>query len=143
MTANPSLVVLPEEVRALNVGVALLGDALRAQGAEVADVDWQIPAGGDPDLVAALTRLYGERAAAIDEANHEVLTRLDEGTPVVVGVAPAASVVPDMDERTVLHSGPPLEWAEFADPLRRSVRAVVVFEGWGVEPEEAECLVAG
>ena len=53
---KPSAVQLPTEVRAVNVGLKLFGDALRAQGAAAVDVDWRIPAGGRPDLVRALTR---------------------------------------------------------------------------------------
>lgn len=134
---------LPSEVRAVNVGVAAFGEALRAQGVAVVDLDWRMPAGGDAALVAALTRLYGPRGDAIDAANREVLTRLDEGNPVVVRVAPAREVVPGLDERTVLHPGPPLEWEAFCDPLRRSVRAAVMAEGWASTPDEAEQQVAG
>jgi hypothetical protein len=32
-------------------------DSLRAQGTAVVDVDWQPPAGGDPELLALLERL--------------------------------------------------------------------------------------
>jgi len=127
----------------VNIGLKMLGESLRAQGAEVVDVDWKIPAGGDASLVAALTRLYGPCAERIEAANREVLDRLDQGAPVVVGVAPAHSVVPDMDERTVLHPGPPLPWEEFCDPLRRSVRAAVIAEGWAADPAEAEACISG
>ncbi len=126
----------------MNVGLRMLGDSLRAQGVEVVDVDWRIPAGGDSALAGALTRLYGPRAAAIEAANHEVLARLDQGAPVVVGVAPAHHVVPGMDERTVLHPGPGLPWEEFCDPLRRSVRAAVIAEGWAADPGAAEACVS-
>ena len=136
-------VSLPEEVRVVNVGLSRFGDALRAQNVEVVDVDWRIPAGGHPELVAALARLYGPCAQKVDEANREVVRRLDEGTPMLAGLAPAFQVVPGLDERTVLHPGPPLDWKEFCDPLRRSVRAAVMAEGWASSPEEAEGLVAG
>ena len=133
---------LPAEVRVVNIGLTLFGDAVRAQGAAAVEVDWRIPAGGRPELVAALARLYGVAAERVDAANREVLRRLDGGAPALVGVAPALRVVPGMDDHTVLHCGPPLAWADFCDPLRRSVRASVVAEGWADSPEEAERLVA-
>lgn len=126
----------------INIGLPLLGDAVRAQGADAVDVDWRIPAGGDPALVAALARLYGPRSEEVERANREVLRRLDEGAPVAVDVAPALGTVPGLDERTVLHPGPPLPWEEFCDPLSRSVRAAVVAEGWAATPEKAGALVA-
>lgn len=132
---------LPEEVRALNVGLPLFGDAVRAQGAPAVDLDWRLPAGGDPELVSVLTRLHGRQAERVERANAEVLRRLDEGAPVLRGIATAGSVVPGMTERVLLHPGPALEWESFTDPLRRSVRAAVVAEGWAADGSEAERLV--
>jgi len=129
-------------VRVVNVGLPLFGDAVRAQGAAAVEVDWRIPASGRPELVAALQRLYGPVSERVDAANREVVRRLDEGAPVLLGVAPAVQVVPGMDDRTVLHCGPPLAWEDFCDPLRRSARASILAEGWAASPDEAERLVA-
>jgi hypothetical protein len=133
---------LPETITVVNTGLDLFADALRAQGVDVVDVDWRIPAGGDEELIAALTRAYGVAAARIDEANREVLRRLDESKPVLVRVAPALEVVPGMDGTTILHPGPPLEWERFCDPLRRSVHAAAMAEGWAATPGEAEDYIA-
>jgi Protein of unknown function (DUF1116) len=133
--------VLPDQVRVVNVGLRIFSDAVRAQGGTAVDVDWRIPAGGDLELVAALAHLYGQAAERIDAANTEVLRRLDTATPVAVGVAPAGQVVPGMAERMVLHAGPGLEWPLFCDPLARSVRAAVMAEGWASDPDDAQALV--
>jgi hypothetical protein len=133
---------LPRQVRVVNVGLRLFGDAVREQGVPAVDVDWRIPAGGRPDLVSALARLYGPWAARIDAANQEAVRRIDEGVPFLTGIAPARDVVPGVESRTVLHCGPALEWPAFCDPLRRSVRAAVIAEGWAATPEQAEQLVA-
>jgi hypothetical protein len=133
---------LPSDIRIVNVGLDLLGDAVRQQGEDVIDIDWRIPAGGDPASIAALTRLRGSTGDIIDEANDEVFRRLDTATPMMKAVAPAREVVPEMGDRTILHAGPPLDWADFCDPLRRSVRAAVMAEGWAADREAAEALVA-
>ena len=39
-------------------------------------------------------------------------------------------VVPGFEGRTLLHCGPPIDYADAVDPLRRSMRAAVVAEGW-------------
>lgn len=52
-----------------------------------------------------------------------------------------AEVATDLDERMILHSGPPLPWEEFCDPLRRSVRAAVVSEGWAADAPAADQLL--
>ncbi|MGH2719736.1 MAG: DUF1116 domain-containing protein [Actinomycetota bacterium] len=134
---------LPEAVRVVNIGLALFGDAVRAQGAAAVDVDWRIPASGDPGLVAALTALHGRHAEALYAANAEVTRRLDAAAPTLLGIARASEVVPGMGDRTLLHPGPPLGWEAFCDPLRRSARAAAIAEGWAPGPEAAEQLIAG
>lgn len=132
---------LPGTVSVVNVGLTLLGDAVRAQQAEVADVRWQIPALGKEDLVGSLTRLYGPRAERIDQANREVLRRLGEGSPQFTRIGTALGELPGMTSRTILHCGPPLPWAQFCDPLRRSVLAAITAEGLAASPAEAGAMV--
>jgi Protein of unknown function (DUF1116) len=136
-----STIRLPEEVGVVNIGLSLFADAIADQGRPVVDVDWRIPAGGDPEAVAALRRLYGPKADVVEEANREVVRRLDQGVPLLVDLQPAAAVVPELGERTILHCGPPIDWVDVCDPLRRSIRAAVVAEGWASTPEEAGQLV--
>ena len=131
---------MPERVGVVNVGLEAFGAAVRAQGGEAVDVDWRIPAGGDPRLVSALARLWGRAAPGIEKANREVLRRLDESSPLLLGIAPALQAVPGMDARTVLHCGPPLPWEAFCGPLRHSVQATVMAEGWAASPAEADSL---
>jgi hypothetical protein len=135
-------VELPSDVAVVNVGLGLLADAVRSQGRPVVQVDWRIPGGGDTETVAMLRRLFGPRAEAVDAANAEVVRRLDEGVPMLTAVEAAATALPGLGERTVLHCGPPISWDEMCDPLRRSVRAAVVVEGWADSPEAANALLA-
>lgn len=134
-------VVLPQEVAVVNVGLPLFADAVREQGAAVQQVGWRIPAAGDPELVAALERLYGTRSRAIDAANAEVVRRLDQGVPLLVDVAPAGTLVPGMSDRLLLHCGPAVAWDEACDPLRRSMRAAAVAEGWAEDAAGADRLL--
>ncbi len=135
-------VELPGVVRVINIGLRMLGDAVRSQGYTAVDVDWRIPAGGDKALISALQRLRGPLAERIDDANSEVFRRLDRGTPLLTGLAAAREVVPGMTDRTVLHCGPPLNWEDFSHPLRNSVRATLLAEGWAETHEKADALVA-
>ncbi|GAA3235553.1 DUF1116 domain-containing protein [Pseudonocardia petroleophila] len=131
------MLTLPTDVAVVNVGLPMFADSVREQGVPVQQVDWSPPAGGDPDLVAALTRVYGPRAAEIDAANAEVVRRLDEGVPTLTGVSRVADVLPGLGERTLLHCGPSITWDRVCDPLRRSMRAAVVAEGWASDVDEA------
>jgi hypothetical protein len=133
---------LPTEVGVVNVGLPLFGAAVTDQGRPSVQVDWRIPAGGDPEVVAALRRLSGPLTEKVDEANAEVLRRLDSGVPVLTGMQPAREVVPGLGERALLHSGPALELERACDPLRRSMRAAVVAEGWAETVELADQMLA-
>ena len=133
---------LPGAIRVVNVGLDLLAESVQRQGHEVVAVDWRIPAAGDEQIIQVLERLMGRHSARIDTANAEVFRRLDTASPMLNGMAKAGDVLPVMGDRTILHSGPPLEWSDFCDPLRRSVRAAMMAEGWAADREEAEELVA-
>ncbi|HTY72373.1 MAG TPA: DUF1116 domain-containing protein [Actinomycetes bacterium] len=133
---------LPDHPRVVNVGLPLFAEAVRSQGADVASVDWRIPADGDPAVVAALRRLSGPRAGVVDTANTEVLRRLDRGAPELVDVVPAGSVIPVLaDGRVLLHCGPPIEVDRLVDPLRRSLAAAACAEGWADSPDRAKAML--
>lgn len=133
---------LPRQVAVINVGLPLFADAVRQQSAPVVSVDWQVPAGGDPAAVAALGRLYGPQADRIEAANAELLRRLDQGVPLVTGVTSVAAAAPGLTGRTLLHCGPAIGYPDAPDPLRRSLQAATVAEGWAAGPEQAHDLLA-
>lgn len=132
---------LPTEVDVVNIGLPLFEEAVRDQGTPVIGVDWRIPGGGEPVVVAALARLFGPAASQIDEANAEVVRRLNEGVPLLRSIDRAGAVIPGMGERTVLHCGPALAFSDMADPLQRSVHAAVVAEGWASDVDAAHALI--
>ncbi len=132
--------LLPGSVAVVNIGLPMFADAVRDQGVPVQQVDWRVPANGDRAALDALTVLYGSRAAAVTAANAEVLRRLDEGVPRLVGIATVADT-PGYTGRTLLHCGPPIDYAQACDPLRRSMRAATVAEGWAADVEVAHALL--
>jgi hypothetical protein len=139
--STPATASLPAEAKVVNVGLPLFAEAIRDQAGTVVDVEWRIPAGGRPELVAALTRLSGRFNDRVHAANDEVVRRLNVATPVVTGLARCGDTVPGVGSRTVLHCGPALDWATAGDPLRRSIAATVVAEGWTGDVVEVPRLV--
>jgi hypothetical protein len=134
---------LPGEISVVNVGLPLFAEAIAEQGRPAVQLDWRIPGGGDPAALAALRRLSGPKTAVIDAANAEVYRRLDKGVPQLTAVRPAAEVIPALaGEQLILHSGPAIDYGRACDPLRRSMRAAVVAEGWATSPEHADVRLA-
>lgn len=135
-------VTLPVEVSVVNIGLPLFADAVRDQGAAVQQVDWRIPAAGEPELVEALEALWGKRSGAIETANAEVVRRLDTAVPMLTEVGTGEDLVPGLSGRMLLHCGPRIAWADVNDPLRRSMRAATVAQGWAADVEAADRLLA-
>jgi hypothetical protein len=76
----------------------------------------------------------------ITQANEEAVRRMLDGDPVLVDVIPAVEALPTMGEQTILHSGPPIEWAHMCGPMRGAVTGIAVFEGWAPDLETAATL---
>src|SRR5687768_7652109 len=117
-------------------GVDVFSNALRAQGAEVHDVDWRPPGFGDPADLAALA-LDPRRAAA----NRAAVERVLAAGSQLVDVRPAREVI-GLADRTLLHAGPPIDWARASGPMRGALIGACLYEGWASDEAEAERLLA-
>jgi Protein of unknown function (DUF1116) len=123
----------------VNIGLDLFATTLRALDVPAVHVDWRPPAGGDPRLAALLARLEARRDA-IDRANAVTLERLTGGTPFLVDCRPAREAL-ELADRTVLHSGPPLAWDRFSEPVRAAILGGIRYEGWAANDDAARALI--
>ena len=126
--------------RVVNVGLAAFARDLAANGAAVVDVDWAPPAGGDARLAGLLARLATDETLAprIAAANAEVHRRILAADPVLVDVVPAGAAIPELTPGTILHAGPPVDWARMCGPMRGAVMGIAVLEGWASDLVDAE-----
>lgn len=76
-----------------------------------------------------------------DLANMEAFRRMTSVEPTLVDILPAKEVVPGMDERRVLTSGPPLAWSEYEGGQRAGIIGGVLYEDWAKTEEEAIALL--
>ncbi|MGN8027833.1 DUF1116 domain-containing protein [Microbacterium sp. 22242] len=125
-------------LRPVNLGLDMFADDLRAQGVNPVLMDWAPPGGGDPEVVAALGRLE-DRAIAerIEAANQEALSRILSAQPFLEGFGQAIDTVPGMTKTTILHAGPPIEFARMSGPMKGAVTGALVFEGLAKDLDEA------
>ena len=77
----------------------------------------------------------------IDEANQLAVQRILDSTPVLVGIARAADVIPGMRRNLILHAGPPITWDHMSGPLRGAVIGGLIFEGLANDERSAGALV--
>lgn len=77
----------------------------------------------------------------IEAANAEAIKRINAGDPVLVDIAPAGDVIPNLKDRMVLHSGPPIAWEKMCGAQRGAMIGAVLFENWAGNAEEATRLL--
>jgi hypothetical protein len=136
--------ILAPEAAILNVGVAEFGLAARAHGVAVLQLDWRPPADADRELGLLLARLEDDPddplGARVRAANATAVERITAARPLLVGVRPAAEVVPGLGPRIILHAGPPIAWERMCGPMRGAAIGAILFEGWADGPEAAVAL---
>jgi hypothetical protein len=76
----------------------------------------------------------------IEAANTEAVRRINEADPILVDIAPAGEVIPGLEDRMVLHSGPPVDWQSMSGAQRGSMLGTAIFEGWAKDAEGATKL---
>lgn len=77
----------------------------------------------------------------IEKANKEAVQRMISGFPVLVDIAPAIEVIPGLEDKMVLHSGPPIEWKDMCGAQKGATIGGLLFEGWAKNPGEAEKML--
>ncbi len=143
MTLDRARQLLDGPLAVVHLGIPSVADGARAAGAEVVEVDFQPPAGGDPERMAWLDALRRPPLAdAIAAANAEALERLLACRPHLVAVGIARDLVPGMADDLFLHAGPPVTWERASGPLRGAIVGGLLLEGRAGSPAEAEALAS-
>jgi hypothetical protein len=125
--------ILGTPASAVAAGAHLFASELRGQGASVREIAWRPPPPGGSEALAALVRA----APDVRIANDRAVENMQRAHPVLVGLSTAGAVVPGMDERSVLHAGPPISWDDMSGPLRGAVIGAAIHEGLARSPDEA------
>ncbi len=73
----------------------------------------------------------------IEEANQLAFKRMVDADPVLVDIAPAIEVIPGMEDKLILHSGPPITWEKMCGAQRGAVIGEVIYAGWAKNSEDA------
>ena len=128
------------ELSVINVGLSSFADAIAGAGAKVVNVDWRPPAGGDVATANALAAIVNR--PEVEAANREAFAQFLASRPALVGVGRAGDTLPDMGERTILHSGPPVDWDDMCGPVKGAIAGAILYEGWVDDVESATALAA-
>lgn len=125
-------------LQVINVGLSSFTNSIQTAGGTVLHLNWTPPAEGDQATGMALAWLVNH--PAIEQANQIALERFFAAAPVVTGVKPAREVIPGMEEKLLLHAGPPITWERMCGPMQGAIIGAVLLEGWASDPESARRL---
>jgi hypothetical protein len=125
----------------INIGAPIFRDDLADQEVPVTQLDWRPPAGGRPELIAALD-VFGDRPET-ERANAAAVEAILAARPVLTDIALAAlDAIPGMTPTTILHAGPPVRWEAMAGPMRGAVIGALIYEGLAADEAGAAALAA-
>ena len=129
-----------QNLAVINVGLAQFAEAIAVTGGTVTQLEWSPPALGDREVGMALARLTNH--PAIEQANDTAFAAFLAASPRLHSVGVAAKALPSMGERTILHAGPPVEWARMCGPMQGAIVGAILYEGWASNAKAAHDLAA-
>jgi len=138
MTNTMSAGALGAPVEAVNIGLEMFAESLRTSAVEVTSVGWR----PSPAEVQGALDTIAPHLGRVRAANDIVVERLQSAEPRLVDVLVAREAIDGLGERTFLHAGPPVDWADMCGPLRGAVIGAIMFEGLADDPEAAEAMAA-
>jgi Protein of unknown function (DUF1116) len=132
-----------EDLNVVNVGPQGFADNIVAAGGSVTQLSWAPPTGADAALGFTLAGLVGN--PVVEEANTVAYARYLAAQPRLVDLVLARDVIAGLagGQRRILHSGPPIEWADMCGPQQGAITGAILYEGWADSLEAAGKLAAG
>lgn len=131
--------LLNSKPRVINIGVQSFTDSISEYGGKSVQYDWKPVAGGNKKLIRILNALA--KIEEIEKANAEVIEKMKSSQPFLMDVVPAKSVIDILNNKVLLHAGPPIEFENMTGPMQGSCIGAVLFEGWANNEEEARKLL--
>lgn len=73
----------------------------------------------------------------INKANSEVIGNILNSRVYLTDMSTASAKIAFCKGKSILHSGPPLSWAEMSETMRSSICGAIVYENWAGDLDEA------
>ena len=129
-----------EKLQVLNVGLASFADSITKAGGSVLQIEWAPPTQGQQEVGRVLARLVN--LLSVEIANQTAFDAYQSALQVLNGVGTAGQVLPNMAERMILHSGPPIAWKDMCGPMKGAILGAILYEGWAENLARAEIMAS-
>lgn len=123
----------------VNVGLQSFADNLAHANGKVTQLHWQPPALGQKQTGLLLAHLINH--PLVETANQTAIERYLAAQPVLVDVVYANEAIVALQEKRILHAGPPIAWEEMCGPMQGAILGAILLEGWADSLEAAEKLI--
>ena len=127
-----------QDLKVVNVGLQGFADNIRSAGGSATHVMWAPPAGADASVGWMLANMIAD--PRIEQANRTAYERYLAAQPRLVDLVLARDAMPALQERRILHAGPPIAWADMCGPQRGAICGAILYEGWARSLEDAESM---
>lgn len=131
--------LLTTKPRIINVGLESFNESITKYEGKSVQFDWKPMAGGNKKMIRLLTQL--NRMEKIDEINRAVVEKMKSSQPFLMDIVPAKSVIEPLNEKVLLHAGPPITYGEMTGPMQGSCVGAVLFEGWAEDETSARKML--
>ncbi|QTJ37058.1 DUF1116 domain-containing protein [Dolosigranulum pigrum] len=131
--------LLSEKPKVVNIGIDNFNEAIRKFKGTSVQYNWKPRAGGNKKLIKILDEL-DKLDEEINTENNQVIDKIKKAQPFLVDVVKAKEVISEfseVNEKLILHAGPPIQWEEMTGPMKGSCIGAAIFEGWANDKEEA------
>jgi uncharacterized protein DUF1116 len=78
----------------------------------------------------------------LDEANEAIAQKIIAAQPTLVDVVRAKTVIPELEDKLILHAGPPIAFSDMPDPVQGAAIGAALFEGWAKDEPSARRVCA-
>lgn len=129
-----------ERLQVLNVGLSSFADSITKAGGSVLQIEWSPPAEGQQEIGRSLAQLVN--LLSVENANQSAFDAYQSAQPVLNGVGTAGQVLPNMAERMILHSGPPIAWKDMCGPMKGAILGAILYEDWTENLTKAEAMAS-
>ncbi|GAA5417025.1 hypothetical protein Pryu01_02086 [Paraliobacillus ryukyuensis] len=121
--------------RVINIGLKSFTESIIEHGGTTVQYNWKPAAGGNKKLIKVLNALM--KLDDVEQGNRDVVEQMKNTQPFLVDVVPAKDVIEVLNDRVILHAGPPIEFKDMTGPMRGSCIGAVLFEGWAEDEDSA------
>lgn len=131
-----------KKLKVINVGLKFFYDALFQQDCKATHINWRMPVKQDEEITKIMQSVNDEKMnVKIEKANHEAVNCIINSDPAWIDILPAIDVIEGMDDYTILHSGPPIDYDDMVMLHQRGLVSACLFEKWAKNEQEAIALI--